>query len=319
MTREHNLLQDAIAGKRAALARLLSNVENDSAFAMRLAQDLAPHAGRAHIIGITGPPGAGKSTLINQLLPRALGTHERAAVLAVDPSSPFSRGALLGDRVRMQGPSTGSNVFIRSMASRGDQGGIARATATAVQLFDACDWPVIIIETLGIGQVELDIMNLADTVVVALNPGWGDTFQANKAGLTEAGDLFVINKADRPGADSTRRELLESLSLLARRPLPTIVETVATDGSGVDELWGAICSRFMQLQADGDLATLRQARRMRLANKSIRAELDARAAASLASSAGQRLTERVAAGTMSSEETTRVLLQLLQGDQASAP
>ena len=193
------LLASAIAGDRASLARLMSQIERDPQVEIQLRTALAGAEAKSVVIGITGPPGAGKSTLISALLSHTTASYDKTAVLAVDPSSPFSGGALLGDRVRMQSHGLGDRVFIRSMASKGESGGLARATATAIQLLEACGWPLILLETLGIGQVELDVMDLATVVAVVLNPGWGDIFQANKAGLTEAGDVFVINKADKDG------------------------------------------------------------------------------------------------------------------------
>lgn len=271
-----NVLAAALAGDRASLARLLSLAERGADQVLAIEQGIAGQLGRALVIGITGPPGAGKSTLINALLPVAREAVGRVAVLAVDPSSPFSHGALLGDRVRMQGRSFGGDVFIRSMASRGEMGGLAQAASTCVRLFDACGWPLVIIETLGIGQVELDIMDLADAVVVVLNPGWGDSIQANKAGITEAGDLFVINKADKPGAAQTRRDLLDSLALLPTVTAREVVDCVATEGEGVAALWRAIEAHQAALAVDDKLQQRREQRRQRMLKNILRRQLEHR-------------------------------------------
>jgi len=260
----HTLLESARNGDRGSLARLLSQIERSPVVESELRLALAGTEARAVVVGVTGPPGAGKSTLISSLLGPATAAMGKTAVLAVDPSSPFSGGALLGDRVRMQSHGLGECVFIRSMASRGENGGLARTTATAVQLLDACGWQLIILETLGIGQVELDVMDIATVVMVVLNPGWGDTFQANKAGLTEAGDIFVINKADKEGAAQTRADLQDSLALL-QSPVPiSIFDTVAVQQQGVDALWNGVESYLCSAREQGLLAKKQEKRRRRL-------------------------------------------------------
>jgi LAO/AO transport system kinase len=311
-----DLVADATGGKREALARLLSIAELGDHRLLEIESCVSPHVGRAHVIGITGPPGAGKSTLINALLPLAQGAFGKAAVLAVDPSSPFSKGAILGDRVRMQSGQLGSSVFIRSMASRGEAGGLARAASTCVRLFDACQWPVVVIETLGIGQVELEIMNLADTVVVVLNPGWGDSIQANKAGITEAGDIFVINKADKPGVEQTRKDLMESFSLLRGKPIPEIVETTATSGKGLAELWQAIEEHRNFLLADGDLQARRALRRRRIIRKLICDHLASLSDIALSSDRGRRLVDETAAGEIEMPGILRAVLAIMSEEAA---
>ncbi len=240
-SKNSDLLSRAIKGERGALARLLSISENDIFASAEIELCLLNSLGAAKVVGVTGPPGAGKSSVIAQLLNLTKEEFNRIAVIAVDPSSPFTKGALLGDRVRMEIVDRSESIFIRSMASRGNHGGLARSTASAITLFDGCGWPLIIVETLGIGQIELDIASIADVTVVVLTPGWGDNFQANKAGLTESGDIYVINKSDRPGAAKTRIELEESLSLLPHSPnaIP-VLETIATQPSGIDDLWKKI-------------------------------------------------------------------------------
>ncbi|MEE2875660.1 MAG: methylmalonyl Co-A mutase-associated GTPase MeaB [Chloroflexota bacterium] len=243
-----DLLSKAIKGDRASLARLLSILENDFSKAIEIESHLINALGNAIVVGVTGPPGAGKSSIISELLHFANRDFERTAVIAVDPTSPFTKGALLGDRVRMNGIAPNKKIFIRSMASRGNLGGLARSTVAAITLFDGCGWPLIIVETLGIGQIELDIAKIADMTVVVLTPGWGDNFQANKAGLTECGDIYVINKCDRPGTAQTKVELEESLNLIPnRKAKPPVLEAVATKREGIDILWKTILNTFDEL------------------------------------------------------------------------
>jgi LAO/AO transport system kinase len=312
------LLDAALAGERGALARLLSVAERGGRQLLAIEQRIAPLVGRAFVFGVTGPPGAGKSTLINALLPLARGSAGKVAVLAVDPSSPFSGGALLGDRIRMQGRNAGEGIFIRSMASRGELGGMARSASTCVRLFDACGWPLIIIETLGIGQVELDIMDLADAVVVVLNPGWGDEIQANKAGLTEAGDIFLINKADKPGAQQTHRDLIDSLSLLNRPELPPILETVATSGEGLDQFWEALERERERLAVDADRQNRRALRRQQLVRKTLRRQLEQKLDEVMASETAEGLIRNASLGEIDLEATVRQLLAALSKEDDTA-
>ncbi len=222
---------------------------------------LGAPAARAAIVGITGAPGAGKSTLTSQLVDRIRRDGDRVAVLAIDPSSAFTGGAILGDRVRMQAHDTDPDVFIRSMATRGHLGGLSRSTPQAIAVLEAAGYPWVLVETVGVGQVEVAVAGAADTVVVVVNPGWGDGVQASKAGLLEIGDVFVVNKADREGVHETRRDLESMLSLAgARAWRPPIIETVATDGSGVDDLWGAIVAHREYLVQSDELARRRAAR-----------------------------------------------------------
>ena len=295
------LLRSAMAGNRSHLARLLSQIERNPEVETEVRLALAGTPATSVVIGLTGPPGAGKSTLISALLNHAVASFNKTAVLAVDPSSPFSRGALLGDRVRMQSHGLGDRVFIRSMASRGETGGLARTTATAIQVLDACDWPLIVLETLGIGQVELDVMDLASMVAVVLNPGWGDTFQANKAGLTEAGDVFVINKADKDGVQQTRADLQDSLSLL-KTPLPiNVCETVAVKQLGVEALWSGIEAYLKEAQRLGLLEQKRLSRRRRLLIRILQRDFDVRMHAYLTSEHGDNQILGALAGSLSIE------------------
>ncbi|MEX2100369.1 MAG: methylmalonyl Co-A mutase-associated GTPase MeaB [Acidimicrobiia bacterium] len=255
-------LADAtLQGDRGALARLLTVVENGGEEARVALSALGASTGSAGIIGITGAPGAGKSTLTARIIERVRATDERVAVLAIDPTSPFTGGAILGDRVRMQAHDTDPDVFIRSMATRGHLGGLSRATPQAIAVLEAAGYPWVLVETVGVGQVEVAVARAADTVIVVVNPGWGDGVQASKAGLLEIGDVFVVNKADRDGVSATRRDLESMLSLAGTRAWrPPIIETVATDGTGVDELWAAVTSHQEHLVSTGELVQRRQGR-----------------------------------------------------------
>ncbi|HET9092161.1 MAG TPA: methylmalonyl Co-A mutase-associated GTPase MeaB [Acidimicrobiales bacterium] len=256
------LAEGGTAGNRRSLARLLSVVERGGPAARQLEALTYPRAGSTYTIGLTGAPGAGKSTLTGRIVAEALDrTGGPVAVLAVDPSSPLSGGAILGDRVRMQDHALDPNVFIRSMATRGHLGGLAAAVPDAVRLLDAAGWPLVLVETVGVGQVEVEVAGTCDTIVVVLNPGWGDAVQANKAGLLEVADVLVINKADRPGVRETRQDLVHMLQLTGVMEwTPPIVETVASTGQGLDELWEAIASHRDFLGSEGRLERRRQAR-----------------------------------------------------------
>ena len=257
------LFGEACNGDRSALARLLSLVERGGDDARTVGRLVYPKTGNGYIVGITGAPGAGKSTLTSALISHIRSLEQTVSVLAIDPSSPFTGGAILGDRVRMQNHATYPGVFIRSMATRGHLGGLSLATSEAVRLLDAVGSPCTLVETVGVGQVEVEIARNADTIVVVVNPGWGDSVQANKAGLLEIADIFVINKADRPGVDQTRRDLEQMLELsdFARDAWqPTIVTTVGTTGEGADGLWHAINEHRQHATADGSLAKRRDQR-----------------------------------------------------------
>ena len=267
------LVTQAREGSRTALARLLTFVESGGPAQLASAA-LAYRASAPYVVGITGPPGAGKSTLTDQLINVVLergsfgGVDEfdQVGVLCVDPSSPFTGGAILGDRIRMQGHATNDHVFIRSMATRGHLGGLSLAVPDAVRVLGAANFRLVLVETVGVGQMEVEIASAADTTIVVVNPDWGDAMQANKAGLLEVADIFVINKADRAGVRETRRDLDQMLDLGGvhawRAP---ILETVATDGTGIAELWDAVVTHRAHLES-GKLGDRRRAR--------MRAELD---------------------------------------------
>ena len=267
-----HLLDAARGGDRRSLARLLSRVEQGGVAAREVGVAAYPLGGNAYTVGITGAPGGGKSTLTGVMLGVLRASGDRVAVLAVDPSSPFTGGAILGDRVRMQDHTLDEGVFIRSMATRGHLGGLALATPEAVRVLDAVGFPWVLIETVGVGQVEVEVAGQADTTVVVVNPGWGDAVQANKAGLLEVADVFAINKADRPGADEARRDLDQMLDLSELGDWrPPIVATSAVSGDGVDELWAAVASHREHLLADGRLDA-RRADRLRAELERIVAE-----------------------------------------------
>ncbi|MEW6366053.1 MAG: methylmalonyl Co-A mutase-associated GTPase MeaB [Acidobacteriota bacterium] len=223
------LAADLLAGSQRAVARALSLIENDDSAAPDLLAALYPHTGRAETIGITGPPGAGKSTLVDKLITLYRGAGRRVGVLAVDPTSPFTGGALLGDRVRMGSHGHDAGVFIRSMASRGHLGGLSRSCGEAIQVLDAAGLEVVLVETVGIGQDEVEIARFADTTVVVIVPGLGDEVQGLKAGVMEIADVFVLNKADKPEAAKAERDFLSILELLGDRDgwTPPLVKTVA--------------------------------------------------------------------------------------------
>ena len=254
------LFDQALGGDRGALARLLSLIERGGEPARAVGRLAYPRSGEAYTVGMTGAPGAGKSTLTSATIGHLRSLGLEVAVLAIDPSSPFTGGAILGDRVRMQDHATDPGVFIRSMATRGHLGGLALATPEAVRLLDAIGRRWILVETVGVGQVEVEVAGKADTTVVVVNPGWGDSVQANKAGLMEIADVFVINKADRKGVDETRRDLeqmLELSDLPSDAWRPPIVPTIASTGEGVEALWDAVLAHRTYAEESGVLAERR--------------------------------------------------------------
>jgi len=253
------LLEGVIAGDRRAVPRAISKVEDDAASASELTKQICPRTGRALVIGITGAPGAGKSSLVDKLAAYYRKKGDRIGIIAVDPSSPFSGGAILGDRIRMQTLSLDPGVFIRSMATRGNLGGLARATVEAVAILDASGYDKIIVETVGVGQDEIEIAKTADVCVVVLVPGMGDDVQTMKAGIMEIADVLVVNKADREGVLRTEKELESLLSLATREDewQPPIVKTVAIENRGIDELAAAV-EKSKQFQAAAPAAAGRR-------------------------------------------------------------
>ncbi|MGE5718843.1 MAG: methylmalonyl Co-A mutase-associated GTPase MeaB, partial [Nocardioidaceae bacterium] len=264
------LVERARSGEARAVARLISLVEDASPLLREVMAGLAPYTGNAQIVGVTGSPGVGKSTSTSALVTELRRSGKRVGVLAVDPSSPFSGGALLGDRIRMQDHALDKDVYIRSMASRGHLGGLSWSTPQALRVLDAAGCDVVLVETVGVGQSEVEIAGLADTTLVLLAPGMGDGVQAAKAGILEIGDVYVVNKADRDGAEQVRRELRTMISL-AERPegswKPPIVLTVAQAGKGVDEVVQAIDEHRAWMESSGEL----ERRRVRRARDEIEA------------------------------------------------
>lgn len=262
------LARDVLQGNKLSIARAISSVEDDRPGAIDLLKEVFPHTGQALVVGVTGAPGAGKSTLVDRLAALYRSLDLTVGIIAVDPSSPFSGGALLGDRIRMQDRATDSGVFIRSMAARGHLGGLARATIDAVAILDAAGYNRVIVETVGVGQDEVEVVKAADVTVVVLVPGMGDDIQAIKAGIMEIGDVFAINKADREGVLRTERELesLLSISERADRWKAPIVKTVATENKGIEDLAAAVHGYYEFVQADRDR---RDGRRLSIARNRI--------------------------------------------------
>jgi LAO/AO transport system kinase len=265
-----DLVERARAGEVRAVARLVSLVEDESPLLREAMAALAPHTGRAQVVGITGSPGVGKSTTTSALISELRAGGRRVGVLAVDPSSPFSGGALLGDRIRMGDHASDDGVYIRSMAARGHLGGLAWSTPQAIRVLDAAGFDVVLVETVGVGQSEVEVAARADTTLVLLAPGMGDGIQAAKAGILEIGDVYVVNKSDRDGADQVRRDLRGMLALAERAEgawTPPIVATSAQAGTGLDDLAAAVAAHHDWLARSGEL----ERRRTRRAREEIEA------------------------------------------------
>ena len=266
-----SFLAQARAGDKRSIARLLTIVENDEPGSADILRALYPATGQAWIVGVTGPPGGGKSTLVSRLAAAYRTAYDRIAIVAVDPSSPFTGGAILGDRIRMRDHFLEEGVFIRSMASRGHAGGLARATMRVVIVLDALGTGLVIVETVGVGQEEVEVVRVADTVCLVTVPGLGDDIQAIKAGVLEIADVLVVNKADKPGADETARDLAQMLSLGKGRTQwkPPIIRTSAQDNTGIDALVKAIDAHVEWSTSSGD----RDARRAGAARQEVEALL----------------------------------------------
>jgi LAO/AO transport system kinase len=319
------LFDAACDGDRVGLARLLSILERGGEGSRVVAGLAYKTPGQAYTLGITGAPGAGKSTLTDRFIraarDRGLDGPGQVAVLAIDPSSPFSGGAILGDRVRMQSHALDDGVFIRSMATRGHLGGLSVAVPDAVRLLSAVGFPVVLIETVGVGQQEVEVAAAADTTVVVVNPGWGDAIQANKAGLLEIADLFVINKADRPGVHQTRRDLELMLDLTELDDWrPPILEAVATSGEGVDEVWDTVGEHRDHLMGHGRLDALRQRRLLREFQRIVEARLKEQVGAMMATDRMAGVTQAMLAGDLDPHEASeRLLAGMVTGELAPSP
>jgi LAO/AO transport system kinase len=333
-----SLIPPVLAGERLALARLLTQVENDTPAGRAALAELFPHTGKAHLVGVTGAPGTGKSSLVNQLArgyrhPPDGVSPRQVAIVAVDPSSPFTGGAILGDRVRMRDLSGDPGVFIRSMAARGSLGGLAPTTAAVAQVFDAAGYDLVLIETVGAGQAEVEVARLAHTTLVVEAPGLGDDIQAIKAGILEIADILVVNKADRPGAENTERALRGMLQLAGPSPRvayhhgrletlvpeapperpapdwePPILRTVATEGAGVAELIQAIDRHRAHLESSGDWGRRDRARLRVELESLLRASLVARWRESVPADRYQAALDHVAARQISPHQAVEALL-----------
>ena len=269
------LVAAAHAGDTRSIGRILTQIEDRTTMGRDLIRALFTVGGLATLTGVTGTPGAGKSTLVSSLMTHVLESSEKAAIVAVDPSSPFTGGAILGDRIRMGAHAGDQRVFIRSVANRGALGGISQATPAIVAALDGLGFTEIIIETVGIGQSEVEITTTADTAIVVVSPGWGDAVQVAKAGFLEIADIFVVNKADREGVDVAVRDLRTMLELAPRTGwMPPVIETVATTGSGVGAVWNAVAKHRAYLVESGTDATRRRVRAAAQLSAALRQSLD---------------------------------------------
>jgi len=310
------LAQKVLAGDRRSVARAISMVEDGSAELPALSEAIYPKTGRAYTVGLTGSPGVGKSSLAEQLVRAARSRDKTVAVLAIDPTSPFTGGALLGDRLRMQVHATDPGVFIRSMASRGHLGGMALAAPEAIRILDASGKELIIVETVGVGQAEVEVATATDTTLVVVAPGWGDYVQVAKAGILEIADVFVVNKADKEGAGDAARDLNNMLRMGPKMEWsPPIVKTSAVSGEGMDELWDAIEKHRKHQESGGLLEEKRRRRILEEVKSMVAFRLRERAAGALDVDVG--LGEKVSARTLDPYQAAEILLQRVARDQVA--
>ncbi|WP_297467691.1 methylmalonyl Co-A mutase-associated GTPase MeaB [Thermococcus sp.] len=314
-----SLVQLALSGDKKAIARLITLVENDEDKAREIIRKIYPHTGRAYVVGITGPPGSGKSTLLDKLIKLARNEGHKVGVIAIDPTSPFTGGALLGDRLRMQRHSTDPGVFIRSMATRGSLGGLAKATNDAIKVLDASGYDLIFVETVGVGQIEVDIVKTADTVVLVTVPGLGDEVQAIKAGLMEVADIFAINKADREGVEMVYLELKMALEFERDKWKqlgwePPIVETTAFTLKGVRPLWEAIKSHRKYMEESGRLKERRAFRAREEVKTIIASSIAKRVEEKLEKGESRELIEKVVERKLDPYSASQIIMKKLKAD-----
>ncbi|MGH2723878.1 MAG: methylmalonyl Co-A mutase-associated GTPase MeaB [Actinomycetota bacterium] len=303
------VVEGVLEGNRRAVARAISMVEDGSDGLPELIGGIYPGTGRAYTVGLTGSPGVGKSSLAADLVKAIRGRERTVAVLAIDPTSPFTGGALLGDRLRMQAHATDEGVFIRSMATRGHLGGLALAAPEAVRVLDAAGSDVVLVETVGVGQAEVEVATAADTTLVVVAPGWGDAIQASKAGILEVADVFVVNKADKDGATEAVRDLEAMLHLgPALEWKPPVVKTSTITGEGVDDLWEAIESHRKHLESTGELERRRRRRVLREVEEMVSVRLRDRAADMLERGALEDLADDLASRRVDPYRATDILI-----------
>ena len=311
------LAEQVLAGERRGIARAISLVEDGSPHLVQLSKSIYPRTGHAYTIGLTGSPGVGKSSLAEQLVRTVRGRDQDVAVLAIDPTSPFTGGALLGDRVRMQVHATDPGVFIRSMATRGHLGGMALAAPEAIRILDASGKDFVVVETVGVGQAEVEVAGATDTTLVVVAPGWGDAVQVAKAGIMEVADIFVVNKADREGADEAVRDLRNMLSIGPKAEWrPPIVKTSTATGEGIEDLWRAVERHRSHQESSGALDRKRTKRILDEVKDMAAFRLRERVAGELTENSGDFLVDDLASRRVDPYRATEILLERITGEAA---